>query len=84
MPVEFVRELNDYGALKGGSACLVKRGADYFVVSSLVAAFDHGGPETLAFASDETGEVKSFLDVAGGRGMSRKETISQLEEDDDA
>ena len=77
--VEFVREIeDDYGATMGGSACLVKRGDEYFVVSSVPSAFDTLCPETLAFAADKDGEVTSWMDVAGGRYMTRDETIRGL------
>lgn len=74
--VEFIRELER--KRRGTRACLVKRGDDYFVVSSLAYAFDHGGAETLAFAADENGEILSFTDVAGGRGVSREQVIEEL------
>lgn len=61
-----------------GDQVLVKRGDEYFVVSSARAPF---GFETLAFESDEHGNIDSYTDVvAGGRGMTRAEVIEQLEE----
>lgn len=78
--VEFIRELDDYGAGVGGTACLVKRDEEFFVVSSIPRAPDHGGPETLAFASDENGKVTDWGDVAGGRDWSREKTIAELAE----
>jgi len=69
---EFVREV------EGGNmgACLVRVGGDYFMVSSANVPF--GGPETLVFACDENGEVESWLEVAGGKGMSREDVIADL------
>lgn len=75
-----VRELDGYGALKGGSACLAKIGNDYFVVSTILSAPDHGGAETLAFPCDADAEVSDWGDVAGGRGKSREDTIRELVE----
>jgi len=80
MTVEFIRELDDYGALKGGSACLVKRGDEFFVISHILNGPEGGGPETLAFASNEDGEVSDWTDLAGGRGKSREDAIRELEE----
>ena len=76
-----VKELDKYGAIApgGGNACLVKIKGDYFIVSTIYSAFDHDGAETLAFAADENGEVTSWTDVAGGRGKSREQTITELE-----
>lgn len=74
-PVEFIRELPDWGQ---GEACLVRKGEQHFVVSSVDAPFT--GPETLVFACNENAEVESFLDVAGGRGMSREAAIFDLQE----
>lgn len=74
----FVRELEP--TVVGQRICLVRIGDDYYAVSSIPAAPDHGGPETLAFAADEFGEITSWTDVAGGRGKSREETIAQLVE----
>jgi hypothetical protein len=62
-----------------GDACLVEMGGSYFVVSSVYAPFT--GPETLVFRSDEDGHVSDYLEVAGGRGMSREEAIEDLRED---
>lgn len=73
MTVEIVRELEDYA----GSACLARKGDEYFVVSSVSVL---GTPETLVFAADETGDVTEWLEVAGGKCMSRQEAIADLEE----
>jgi NAD(P)H-flavin reductase len=78
--VEFVKELEGDWMYPGQKACVVKRGADYFQISTIVSAPDHGGPETLAFACDEDGEVTSYTDLAGGRGWSREDTIKELAE----
>lgn len=71
---EIVKELTGYH----GDACLVKWKDTYYAVSSVVA-FDTGAFETLVFEADENGEVISWMDVAGGRGMSREEAIADLE-----
>lgn len=75
MKVEIVRELD-----KGfkGHACLVKKGGQYFVVSSADALFS--GPETLVFPADESGKVTDWGEVAGGKGTSREQAIAELEE----
>jgi hypothetical protein len=70
--VQIVKELTGWR----GDACLVKRGEDYFVVSSVVAAYS--GPETLVFPSDAKGKPTSWGEVAGGRGVSREEAIAEL------
>jgi hypothetical protein len=74
--VTIVRELDGWK----GSACLVEMGGEFFIVSSISSAPDHGGPETLVFPSNPEGEVSSFGDVAGGRGVSREQAISELSE----
>jgi hypothetical protein len=61
-----------------GDQVLVKRGDEYFVVSSVDAMFS--GFETLVFRSDEKGNVTNWGEVAGGRGMSREEAIADLAE----
>lgn len=65
-----------------GDACLVALDmparTQYFVVSSVDALIT--GPETLAFRADADGEVSSWTEVAGGRGMSREEVIDELRE----
>lgn len=72
--VKIVRELHGFT----GQACLVRRGDEHFVVSSTIVPFS--GPETLAFPADENGKVLDWLEVAGGRGRSREETIGELAE----
>ena len=72
--VEFVKELSGFQ----GRACLVKAGGEFFAVSSVNAMFT--GPETLVFRADENGEVASFMDVAGGRGLTREEAMADLGE----
>lgn len=76
--VLFVRELPDDGYR--GNACLVRLGDDYFVVSTINYAPDHGGSETLAFPAYQNGEVIEYEDVAGGRGWTREQTIAELAE----
>jgi hypothetical protein len=72
MSVEIIRELTGFT----GAACLVRRGAEYFVVSSAGAPFT--GPETLVFPADADGKVTDWGEVAGGRGVSREEAIIEL------
>ena len=72
--VEFVRELD--GVDWKGSACLVKRGDDYFVVSSVIALYSDF--ETLAFRADKKGQIVNWVEVAGGRGASREDVIAEL------
>lgn len=75
MKVEIVRELDGWR----GEACLVRSENErYFVVSSVVAVFS--GFETLVFPSDENGKVDDYLEVAGGRGVSREEAILDLQD----
>lgn len=57
-------------------SCLVKKGRKYFVVSSTNTPFD--GYETLVFPADKEGHILDFGEVAGGRGCSREEAISDL------
>lgn len=74
MQVETIRELDGYR----GKVVLVKKGEDYFAISSVHVPFS--GFETLVFKANEGGEVIDWLEVAGGRGMSREEAIKDLEE----
>lgn len=73
--VEIVRELSSPSS--GARQCLVRKGEQYYVVSSVHAMFS--GFETLVFPANEHGEVTDWLEVAGGRGMSREEAIDSLE-----
>lgn len=73
--IEFVRELPITEA--GARQCLVRRGADFYVVSSVSVC---GIPETLVFPGDAKGKVTDWLEVAGGRYMSREEAIAELAE----
>jgi len=70
---EIVRELEGWK----GRACLVRKGDDYFAVSSVDALFT--GPETLVFPATAEGDVTKWLQVAGGSGMTRQEAIAELE-----
>lgn len=72
--VEVVRELPRRGTT-GAVQCLVKRGDDFFVVSSVQA---YSGFETLVFPANAAGDITDWLEVAGGRGMSRGEAIADL------
>ena len=60
----------------GAHQVLVKKGKKFYVVSSVHAMFS--GFETLVFPADKDGEVTNWIDVAGGRGMSREEAIEDL------
>ena len=62
------------------TACLVKMGNDYYVVSTIGAAIDNGLSETLIFKSDKTAMPTSMDPVAGGTGLTRDEAIKELEE----
>jgi hypothetical protein len=73
-PVEIIRELDGFN----GRACLVRRADRYFVVSS-TDAFGTGF-ETLIFPADANGEVASWGEVGGGRGMSREKAIADFAE----
>lgn len=79
MTATIVRELDDYGARQGGSACLVEFKGKHYVASYIPVAFDTGAPETLIFAADKNGKVTDWMDLAGGRRMSREEAIADLE-----
>lgn len=72
--VETVKELPT--SPTGASQCLVRKGDQFFVVSSVSAMYT--GFETLVFPADENGEVTNWGEVAGGRGMSRSEAIADL------
>lgn len=60
------------------SQVLVKKGNDYFVISSVDAVF--AGPETLVFPANKDGKITDWSEVVGGHGMSREEAIQALEE----
>ena len=49
----------------------------YFIVSGVIAMFS--GWEVLVFPSNEKGEVISWGEVAGGRGITHENAIKQLE-----
>ena len=72
--VEFMKELKGWR----GSACLVRKDGKHYVVSSVDAPFT--GPETLVFAADYKGEPLNYMDIAGGRGVTREEAIAELAE----
>lgn len=73
--VEMVRELERSST--GARQCVVKRGDEHFLVSS-VNAYDTEQFETLAFPSDAEGNVTSWTEVAGGIGRTREATIAEL------
>lgn len=60
-----------------GNAVLVRDATgQHYVASSVVAPYS--GFETLVFKADERGEVTDWIEVAGGRGMSREDAIANL------
>lgn len=65
-----------------GRACVVEVGGRHYVVSSITPRDEPllRCPETLAFESDENGNVAKYSEVAGGKNMTREETIAELEE----
>ena len=67
--------------ISGGSRCLYVLNGEYYSISSIPSAPDHGLPETLAFKADKTGKVLDWADLAGGRLKTREDTITQLEEE---
>lgn len=83
MSITIVRELdrkhvNSEIHLAPVTACLVTDGKSFWVVSSVVLKWS--GDETLVFEADENGKITKWSEVAGGRGCSREEAISDLEE----
>jgi len=63
-----------------GEAWHVKKDDKYYVVSGVHAMFS--GWEVLIFPSNETGEVKSWGEVGGGRGITHEDAIAQIENDE--
>src|SRR5688572_3191190 len=72
--LEVVRELPV--SPTGAGAVLVCAGGRHYIVSSVFVPYF--GPETLVFSANEDGEITDWLEVAGGRGMSREEAIDDL------
>ena len=73
--VEIVRTIKDTPKV---SKVLVRRGDEFFEVSSLAEAHDTGLPETRAFPTDAEGERLSNRDCAGGVLRSRQDVIDEL------
>jgi hypothetical protein len=74
--IQIIKEMPLSGS--GAEQVLVRRrNGDYAIVSSVVAPFS--GFETLVFPADEHGEVTSWGEIAGGRGVSREDAIAELE-----
>jgi hypothetical protein len=71
-PVEFIRELDGFT----GDACLVKRDGKHYVVSTTYAFGT--GLETLIFPADAAGNVASWAEVGGGRGIGRSLAIADF------
>lgn len=65
-----------------GQACLVQNEEtrEFFVVSTVIPHISEydGDFETLAFRSDEEGNITDWLEVAGGRNMTTSEVIEAL------
>jgi hypothetical protein len=76
--VEVIRELPV--SASGAEQVLVRKNGKFFVVSSVYAMFS--GFETLVFPADQEGKVTDWMEVAGGRGMSRAKAIDDLDERD--
>jgi len=62
----------------GASQVVIKHGGKFYVVSSVNAMLT--GPETLVFRSNKKGDIKNWAEVAGGRRITRKQAIKELEE----
>ena len=73
--IDFIREMTARG--EGASRCLVRRGGDHFVVSTIRAG---GGIETVAFPTDATGTTSTQAHTSwlGGRGVTREMMIQSL------
>jgi hypothetical protein len=76
--VQFVRELPRSASLAAQVLVRDRVTGQHYVVSSVVALFS--GFETLVFRADAKGEVTDWLEVAGGRGVSREDAIADLDE----
>ena len=61
-----------------GDAWHVRKDGKYYIVSGVHAMFT--GWEVLIFPSNEKGEVESWGEVGGGRGISHEEAIRQIED----
>lgn len=76
--ITIVQELEGFR----GDACLVRDQDDnYFVVSTISRdEYPHafGDTETMAFSSDQHGNVLDWMEVAGGGNMSRDDVIGCL------
>lgn len=59
----------------GTTQVVVRRGERHYVVSSVHA---YSGFETLVFGGEADGEITNWLEIAGGRGMSRDAAIADL------
>lgn len=78
MAVKVIRELPI--TKSGAEQVLVEKDGKYFVVSSVLAMFS--GFETLVFPANAQGEVTDWREVAGGRGVSRKDAIQDLDNEE--
>jgi len=59
-----------------GDAWLIKINDDFYVVSGTYAMFS--GWEVLVFPSDSEGNVTSWGEIAGGRGIPHEDAIQRL------
>lgn len=71
--VERIRQLDDFT----GEAWLIKQAGRYYIASCTMAIFS--GLETLIFPANENGEIESWTEVGGGRGMHLDEAIDAFE-----
>jgi len=70
--------VKDVSAKFTGTAVLFQHDGKFYVASHANVPFS--GPETLVFPADADGEITSWGEVAGGRGMSIAEAIADLED----
>lgn len=75
MSVTFVKTLMD--TVEQNMILVRKGNDDYFVVSSLAAAFDTRRPETLVFPATHKGEVTSYGEVASSYNPDREQAITE-------
>ena len=64
-----------------GSAWLIETSGKHYVISAIDnsdSLFSSGGPETMAFASDQDGHVETFMDLAVVHSRDHEECIDAL------
>lgn len=73
MPTK-IRKLSNF---KGDAALYRLDDGSYVAVSAINT---YGGPETLVFPADESGEVTDWLEIGGGRGyLDHEEALATLQ-----